>query len=127
MSIRVYYHDTDCGNVVYYANYLKYMEQGRSELMRELGISFAQFHEEGFRFVVTDVSIKYHASAYYNDLLDMETIVKELTPVTIIFSTVIRNERGTTLVTGDAKVACVNEEGKLKRMPREIVEKLKAD
>jgi acyl-CoA thioester hydrolase len=124
MQIRVYYEDTDCGNVVYYANYLKYMERGRTELMRGLGTTFAQFHDQGFRFVVTDVTLKYHASAYYDELLDMETSVKELTPVTIIFHTVIKNPKGVTLVTGDAKAACVNTEGKLKRMPKEIVEKL---
>ena len=127
MPIRIYYHDTDCGNVVYYANYLKYLEEGRTELMREQGISFARFHEEGFRFVVTDVSLKYHASARYNELLDMETSVKELTPVTVTFLTVITNEKGAALVTGEAKIACVNNEGKLKRMPGEIVTKLKGE
>lgn len=124
MQIRVYYEDTDCGNVVYYANYLKYMERGRTELMRALGISFCRFHEMGFLFVVTDVSLKYHASAHYDELLEMKTEVVELTRVTVVFRTIITNEKGTTLVSGDAKVACINKEGKLRRMPKEIVEGL---
>jgi acyl-CoA thioester hydrolase len=115
MDIRVYYEDTDCGNVVYYANYLKYMERGRTEFMREKGVSFAQLHNEGILFVVSEANIKYHASARYNDLLKMDTIVKEKSAVTIVFTTTIKNEADTLLVTGEVKVACVGIDGKIKR------------
>jgi acyl-CoA thioester hydrolase len=122
MKVRIYYEDTDCGNVVYYANYLKYMERGRTELMRGLGISFHRFHEMGCLFVVSDMTMKYHASARYDEVIDMETVVKDITPVTIIFQTNFTNDKGTLLVTGDVRVACVSKEGKLQRMPKEIVE-----
>ncbi len=122
MKVRIYYEDTDCGNVVYYANYLKYMERGRTELMRELGMSFHKFHEKGYLFVVSDMTMSYHASAHYDDLIDMETIVKEVTPVTIVFETSFTHEKGTLLVSGDVRVACVNKTGKLQRMPKEIME-----
>jgi acyl-CoA thioester hydrolase len=125
MKIRVYYDDTDCGNVVYYANYLKYMERGRTELMREKGIAFARYHNEGLMFVVAEASIKYHAPAVYDDLLDVETSVRAVSPVSITFQTLIANEKGVRLVTGETKVACVNREGKVRRIPAEIVEALK--
>jgi len=124
MKIRIYYEDTDCGNVVYYANYLKFMERGRTELMRGLGISFHKFHAMGYLFVVSDLTMKYQASAHYDELIDMETVVKDVTPVTIIFRTDFSNDKGVTLVTGEVRVACVNKKGKLQRMPKEIVEKL---
>jgi acyl-CoA thioester hydrolase len=127
MKIRVYYEDTDCGNVVYYANYLKYMERGRTELMRGLGISFHRFHEKAYLFVVSDMTMKYHASAHYDEVIDMETVVKDVTPVTIVFQTTFTSAKGVTLVTGDVRVACVNKKGKLQRMPKEIVESLSKD
>lgn len=122
MHIRVYYEDTDCGNVVYYANYLKYMERGRTELMRDKGISFAQLHSEGILFVVSEASIKYHASAHYDDLLTVDTVIKEKTAATIIFTTTIKNEIGTLLVTGNIKVACVSKDGRILRMPKYVAE-----
>jgi acyl-CoA thioester hydrolase len=122
MNIRVYYEDTDCGNVVYYANYLKYMERGRTEFMREKGVSFAQLHNEGILFVVSEANIKYHASARYNDLLTMDTVVKEKSAVTIVFTTTIKNEAGTLLVTGEVKVACVGVDGKIMRIPKHVAE-----
>jgi acyl-CoA thioester hydrolase len=120
MHIRVYYEDTDCGNVVYYANYLKYMERGRTELMRERGVSFAQLHNEGILFVVSEVSVKYRASARYNDLLTIDTAIKEKTAASIVFGTVIKNEGGELLVTGDVKVACVGKDGKIMRIPKNV-------
>jgi acyl-CoA thioester hydrolase len=124
MKIRVYYEDTDCGNVVYYANYLKYMERGRTELMRERGVTFARYHKEGLMFVVAEASLKYHAPAVYDDLLDMETRAAAVSPVSIVFQTTIRNEKGFHLVTGEVKVACVNREGKVRRIPAEILERI---
>jgi acyl-CoA thioester hydrolase len=122
MKIRVYYEDTDCGNVVYYANYLKYMERGRTEFMRERGISLGDYHKQGFLFVVAEAHVKYHASAYYDDLLDLNTQIKEISYTSITFFTEIKNEKNIQLVTGEVKVACVNKEGKIRRLPQKIVD-----
>jgi acyl-CoA thioester hydrolase len=121
MELRVYYEDTDCGNVVYYANYLKYMERSRTELLRDRGIDLAEYHAKGFLFAVTEANIKYKAPARYNDLLEVSSIIVELTPVTILFSTLIsRVADGLLLVSGDVRVACIRVDGKLQRMPKEI-------
>lgn len=123
MQLRVYYEDTDCGNVVYYANYLKYMERSRTEYLRERGIDLAEYHEKGLLFAVTEANINYKAPARYNDILEVISTVKELTPVTILFSTSIRRaSNGLLLVTGDVRVASITPEGKPHRIPKEIVE-----
>jgi acyl-CoA thioester hydrolase len=68
--------------------------------------------------------LKYHAPAVYDDLLDMETRAAAVSPVSIVFQTTIRNEKGFHLVTGEVKVACVNREGKVRRIPAEILERI---
>jgi acyl-CoA thioester hydrolase len=121
MQLRVYYEDTDCGNVVYYANYLKYMERSRTEFLRELGIDLADYHEKGLLFAVTEANIRYKAPARYNDLLEITSSIIELSPVTILFSTLIkRASDGQLLVTGDVRVACITAEGRPQRMPQEM-------
>jgi acyl-CoA thioester hydrolase len=125
MQIRVYYEDTDCGNVVYYANYLKYMERSRTEYLRERGVELAGYHAAGRLFTVIEANIRYKAPAHYNDLLTLESTVTEVTPTTILFTTKIKNEQDALLVTGDVRVACVTTAGRPTRLPREIVEVLR--
>ena len=120
MKIRVYYEDTDCGNVVYYANYLKYMERSRTELLREKGINLSLLQKEGYLFIVSEVHIKYKASAKYDDLLDVDSIIKSISFASITFSTTIKNSSGKLVVTGDVKLAFINREGKICRIPKEI-------
>lgn len=124
LPIRVYYEDTDCGNVVYYANYLKYMERGRTEVMRDLGLELARLHEQDTLFVVVEAHLKYHHSARYNDVLDVATSIASHSPVAITFRYEIRNHHGKLCVSGDVKAACVAQAGKLKRIPEEILKKL---
>lgn len=124
MKIRIYYEDTDCGNVVYYANYLKYMERSRTEYLRERGIDLSDFHKKGYLFVVVDAHVKYRASAYYNDLIDVQSSILELTSVSVVFTTNISNEKRQLLVKGDIRLACVNSNGRACRIPDEIREAL---
>lgn len=121
MQIRVYYEDTDCGNVVYYANYLRFMERGRTELLRELGINFSSYHEKDLMFAVVEANIRYKKPARYDDLLSVVTQVKEISTATITFRTDILRDK-TLLVSGDVKVACVKmSRGLPRRVPVEIV------
>jgi tol-pal system-associated acyl-CoA thioesterase len=126
LKIRVYYEDTDCGNVVYYANYLRYMERGRTELLRDLGVELSTYHAQGLAFAVVEANVKYKRSAHYNDLLTVITSVKEITPATMTFYTeVFRGD--TLLVCGCIKAACVKlASGAPGRMPAEMVSALKA-
>jgi len=124
IKVRVYYEDTDFGGVVYYAKYLRYMEQGRTEFFREKGVNLADCQENGFVFAVTDVHIKYKASARYDDLLDVETSLSEVRNASMAFDTKIFNPQGTLLITSKTKVACMNGRGRATRIPAEIMEKL---
>jgi acyl-CoA thioester hydrolase len=124
LQIRIYYEDTDCGNVVYYANYLRYMERGRTELMRDLGLELARLHEQDTLFVVVESHLKYHCSARYNDMLDIATSIVSHSSAAIIFRYEITNQHGVLCVSGDVKAACVTCAGKVKRIPGEILEKI---
>ena len=74
LSIRVYYEDTDAGGVVYYANYLKYIERGRSEMLREVGCEQDKISKDfGVLFVVRSVMANYLKPAKFNDLLEVQT------------------------------------------------------
>ncbi|MBN1309433.1 MAG: YbgC/FadM family acyl-CoA thioesterase [Chitinispirillaceae bacterium] len=120
MQLRVYYEDTDCGNVVYYANYLRYMERSRTEYMRERGIDLAHWRQRGTMFMVVDVKVKYRAPARYNDLLDVESSVTEITSASITFSTMIYRHNRQLLVQGVVRIACTDSDGRIKRIPSEI-------
>ncbi|HUI92248.1 MAG TPA: YbgC/FadM family acyl-CoA thioesterase [Chitinivibrionales bacterium] len=125
IKIRIYYEDTDCGDVVYYANYLNYMERGRTELLRDMGFELSDLHKQGTLFVVAESHLKYHFPARYNDVLDVATSIAVHSSVTLTFHYEIRNQKGVLCVSGDVTAACVDGKGKVKRMPKEILEKLK--
>jgi acyl-CoA thioester hydrolase len=127
MRIRIYYEDTDCGNVVYYANYLRYMERSRTELLRERGIDLAAYHAKGLLFAVAEAHIRYKSPARYDDLLDLESSVVELAPASIVLKTLIkRASDGMLLVEGEVKLACiVAGTGRPSRIPKEILERLR--
>jgi acyl-CoA thioester hydrolase len=121
MEIRVYYEDTDCGNVVYYANYLKYMERSRTEFLRKRGVDLAAYHEKGFLFTVAEAHVRYKAPAKYNDLLSAESFVKETGASSIIMATEIKRAGdGTLLTEGEVRLVCVKLDGRPTRMPEEI-------
>jgi acyl-CoA thioester hydrolase len=124
LYVRIYYEDTDCGNVVYYANYLRYMERGRTELMRDLGCELAQMHTRDTLFVVVEAHLKYHCSARYNDMLDIATSIVSHSSAAILFHYEITNQHGVLCVSGDIKAACVTCAGKVKRIPAEVLEKI---
>ena len=120
MQIRVYYEDTDCGNVVYYANYLRFMERDRTEYLRERGIDLSFWQKNGILFVVVEANVKYRSSARYNDLLDVVSTVTELTSASVTFVTTIHRLKGPLLVKGTVRLACTDTSGHIKRIPEEI-------
>lgn len=124
IKVRVYYEDTDFGGVVYYAKYLRYMEQGRTEFFRERGVNLAECQDDGFVFAVLDVHIKYKASATYDDLLDVETSLSDVRNASMTFDTKIFNQDGKLLITSETRVACMNGRGRATRIPAEILNKL---
>jgi acyl-CoA thioester hydrolase len=121
MRIRVYYEDTDSGNVVYYANYLKYMERDRTEFLREHGVDLGAWQNRGIVFAVTEVHVQYRKSARYNDLIRIETQLLRSTRVALTFQHAIYDEGGDLLVEGTATLVCLKAgAAKACRMPDEL-------
>jgi acyl-CoA thioester hydrolase len=124
IQIRIYYEDTDVGGVVYYANYLRYLERGRTEFLRERGVSLSEYHQKGYLFVVTEVNARYRASARYDDLLSVQTQLTELSSLSMLFQTNIVNQHGVLLNTSTTKLVCIGPSGKAARVPAELAEAL---
>ena len=93
LPIRIYYEDTDCGGVVYYANYLRYFERGRTEFLRDRGISLTDCRDDkGILFVVTKAELEYLSPGRHNDLLLLDTQLTDISKVKMTFSHTIRRE-----------------------------------
>ena len=110
-QVRVYYEDTDSGGVVYYANYLHFMERARTEWMRALGFEQDRLIEEqGVLFAVRSVHIEYLRPAYFNDLLTVGADIVERGRASLTFNQVIsrcEDESGP-VCTGEIKIACLD-------------------
>ena len=127
MEIKVYYEDTDCGGVVYYANYLKYFERARTQYLEERGVSVAGLLNEGMVFVVMHAEVDYRSPARYGDRLTVETVVSGRTAASITFSHVIRErESRRVVVEGSAKLATTDRGGKVKRLDKAMVAALQS-
>ena len=129
--VRVYYEDTDHGGVVYYANYLKFMERGRTEFLRSHHIELDKVqHELGVLFVVTEVRIRYKGAARFNDLLNVESELTRASGARIAFSQCISKtlDDGTkrTLTEATVHLACVNSDGRPCLIPASLLATLQA-
>ncbi|MEQ1557816.1 MAG: tol-pal system-associated acyl-CoA thioesterase [Methyloglobulus sp.] len=106
--VRVYYEDTDAGGVVFYANYLKYMERARTEYLRAMGFEQdALMTQEGIIFAVRSVKIDYLKPARFNQLVHVDAKISHLKKASLEFSQQIRREHEI-LVTGDVRIACLD-------------------
>lgn len=124
LSCRVYFEDTDAGGIVYYVNYLKFMERARTERLRSLGFAQSQLAEDGLLFVVHSVSARYLAPAKLDDQLLVSAEVIELNRASLRFRQQVRRvEDDAVLCEGQFLVACVRADN-LK--PRAIPEALHA-
>jgi acyl-CoA thioester hydrolase len=121
--LRVYFEDTDVAGIVYYANYLKYMERARSEMLRAVGVDQRAVLEAGEGvYVVAEAHLKYRRPAKLDDELTVESKVLEVRAAScVIHQRVMRG--GEILVDGRIVAAFASAEGRPKRQPREWVEK----
>ncbi len=124
-KVRVIYADTDAMGIVYHTNYIKWFEIGRSEILRDLGIPYAQIERLGYSWPVTELSCRYLSPARYDELVVVETSILEVKRASIKFTYLIWDERqAKVLVEGDSVHACINKEGKIARIPPEVREKI---
>ncbi len=125
MEIRVYYEDTDCGGVVYYANYLRYFERARTHCLEARGVSVAAQLQQGTQFVVVHAELDCRSPARYGDVLTIETTLSDVTRATLTFAHVIRVKgSGRVVAEGSAKLAATDLAGKVKRLAPAFMEQL---
>ena len=107
-TIRVYYEDTDAGGIVYYANYLKFLERARTEWLRALGIEQDGLLEQSVGFVVKRVEMDNHRPARFNQLLRIQSEIVELKRASLTFKQIIIGPDNQCLVSALIRVACVD-------------------
>ncbi len=118
-TVKIYYEDTDAAGVVYYANYLKYMERARTELLAEKGIDVAEYHRRGYLFAVITLDVQYKKPAVLGDVIEVGTEVDSVTHATITLRHRI-HRGGDLLVEAAVRLACIGEKGRPQRVPEEI-------
>jgi acyl-CoA thioester hydrolase len=122
IKIRIYYEDTDLSGVVYHSNYLKFMERGRTEYLREHEIDLDDYHKEGVVFAVTEIKIQYRYPAKYNDWVRVETELESISSFQVAFRAEMFNQNGKCLCRGVAKVVAVDEKnGNAIRLPEKFI------
>lgn len=117
---RVYYEDTDCGGVVYHANYLRFMERARSDWLRECGFAPSQALDKGLMFVVKEAQVEFNAPARLNDVLTVSVELADLGAASMVVLQRIHRE-GEHIASGTFRIACMDaEKFNICRLPDEL-------
>jgi acyl-CoA thioester hydrolase len=121
IEFRVRYAETDQMGVVYHANYLVWCEIGRTDLIRQLGVSYAELERGGVGLAVIDASIRYHTAARYDDLIRVRTTLTDVRSRTVTFEYRIEDATtGLRLASATTTLASLNREGKLVTLPAHV-------
>ena len=124
-ELKVYYEDTDSGGVVYYANYLKFLERARTEALFSIGYSNNKIQQDfNSLIIVKSCNIEYKKSAYLEDELTIRSFVKSITKTSFFMNQIItRNNE--VIVESQIHLVFVNKDGKPKKIPEQIYSKFK--
>lgn len=126
--VRVYWEDTDAGGIVYYANYLKFMERARTEWLRAIGLEQGPMQaDEGLMFVIVDAQLAYKKPAKYGDALIVTARIAEHTRASLTFAQEVHRNSvdGELLVSGTMRVACLAaKELKPRALPKKLLDRL---
>ena len=124
-NLKVYYEDTDSGGVVYYANYLKFLERARTEAITKIGLSNRKIKEDlGLFIIVKSCNIEYKKSAQLEDELKIRSFVKSVTKTSFFMNQIITRGEDT-IVEAQVHLVFVNKESKPVKIPSEIYSKFK--
>lgn len=132
-DLRVRYEETDQGGVVYHANYLRYLEVARVELLRERGFDYASWERDGLRLLVIEANLRYRAPGFFDDVLriEIEQVRTGAARIEVDYrvhrvdSSHRGAETGQTVITAKTVHACVDEAGRPRRLPAEIADALR--
>lgn len=121
LPVRVYYEDTDLAGIVYYANYLKFIERGRSEWLREIGVDQSALKAEtGHVFAVRRVEADYLRPAVFDDLLEVTTATASTSAARVVLDQSVRREDDI-LFTARVTIVCLGATGRPARLPRSLM------
>ena len=124
-KIKVYYEDTDAGGVVYYANYLKFIERARSEALSDIGLSNLKIKKDfGALIIVKSCNINFNKSAYLEDQLKISSFITSFSKASFIMDQVISRDDNI-IVTAKVHLVFVNEKNKPVKIPEKILIDLK--
>lgn len=126
ISFRVRYAETDQMGRAYHAWYLVWCEMGRSALLRDCGVSYAQLEKQGVFMPVRRAEVRYERPVRYDEVVDVRTSVLRRSPSRLVFVSEITNERGETAARGEVELAVTDASGKITRLPAEIMAALGA-
>ena len=122
-TFRVRYAETDAMGIVYHANYLVWFEVGRGEYFRAVGQDYGEWEQQGYLLPVSEVYARYHAPARYAELITVRTWLDELRSRSVTLGYEVRNAATQQcLVTGWTKHICVDREGRVRRLPEEMLD-----
>lgn len=122
-SVRVYYEDTDFSGIVYHAAYLHYFERARTEFLRSVGVHHSELMREGLAFAVRSMQIEFDAAAQIDDLLEVETVVEEMTAARLRLDQRILRA-GKVITRAKVLVVAINEGGRPARLPQPLLLRL---
>ena len=118
----VYYGDTDAYGVVWHGSYIRWMEQARVEFCRDIGIDLVELRKQDVAIPVTNLNIRYKASAILDERIIVETEITEMTPIMVQFTQIIKNKQTEKVYTiGKVEVVAVNNNGKIYRRIPEVL------
>ena len=125
MEKRIYYHDTDAGGVVYYANYLKYLEEARTEFLEKRNLSVKSFQEKGMLYAVRKCNITYKSPARYGDTLIVDADLQSITAAQLIFKQHIYEKKTNRLIVeAEVTLVSLNQDFKPTQIPDDLKKKL---
>ncbi len=125
IQIRIYYEDVDLAGIVYYANYFRFIERGRTEMLRHIGIEQGELRDRsGLVFVVRKIMAEFFRPACFDDVITVETRVSSCSGVRVVMiQTITRDDE--TLFAADVELAAVSESGHPKRLPTDVASNLR--
>ena len=125
MEKRIYYHDTDAGGIVYYGQYLCYLEEARTEFLDNRGLSVETFKQRGLLYVVRQCNVSYRSPARYGDILLCDAKLKKMGASQLVFDQTIHDKKdGRLIIEAEVSLVCLNMEFRPTPVPDDLREKL---
>ena len=125
MEKRIFYYDTDAGGIVYYGQYLCFLEEARTEFLEQRGLSVEMFKERGFLYVVRQCNISYRSPARYGDTVLCVARLKKIGASQLIFEQTVHDKKdGRLIVEAEVSLVCLNKEFRPTAIPEDLKEKL---